>query len=631
MTYDPLGLLGTTIAEKYAIESIVGEGGFAIVYRATHLVWKRPVAVKVFKALGEVTADRRQALLDDFIQEGALLGELSEKTTAICQARDVGMTATANGQTVPYMVLEWLEGKSLEDVLDDEARAGTRPRTVVEMVRLLGPIADALALAHARGISHRDVKPANIFVLGDPRATVPSVKLLDFGIAKVVSDVEKMGLRSTSGALTSFTPLYGAPEQFNRSYGTTGPWTDVFALALVAGEVLAGRTAMTGESVIELSVTASNPLVRPTPRSLGVSVSAEVERIFERALAVQPTERWGTAGEFWEALCTHARRESQRTMTAPKIDVAIPDLDLTPRTRLSGQMTAVRPSGQMAGVVPDLMPPRAPAPRLSGQMAAPDLSPSSRAPVASPASPRGPAAPFDPLPAGDDFYMEIERGDAHLMPVSADQQAVHSISRASRPMVPIASTGLGLAARPSGRSASSETTGEVSTGLATAAWAVSLIVAGAAAFGLLRGAKLRPLSITQVPEHAFDGSSAIESGAVAVAALIAAIAIGWFGVKGTPRSWPMVGGAGALLLISLAMVTVALGATGEATAPPDGVLLLPYLSPLVVLGIGLGALARAAWLFQHRVISRKLAALPVAALAGALLAVAWLLAPFVRR
>ena len=70
--HDTLALVGTTIAEKYAVEAVVGEGGFACVYRAMHLVWKRPVAVKVFKALGEVPADQRGKLLEDFIQAGAL-------------------------------------------------------------------------------------------------------------------------------------------------------------------------------------------------------------------------------------------------------------------------------------------------------------------------------------------------------------------------------------------------------------------------------------------------------------------------------------------------------------------------------------------------------------------------------
>src|SRR6202021_2442383 len=107
---DTLELIGTTIAEKYAVESVVGEGGFAVVYRATHLLWKRPVAVKIFKALGDVSAEHRGRLLEEFIREGALLADLSERSAAIVQARDVGMLTTRKGEQVPYMVLEGLQG-----------------------------------------------------------------------------------------------------------------------------------------------------------------------------------------------------------------------------------------------------------------------------------------------------------------------------------------------------------------------------------------------------------------------------------------------------------------------------------------------------------------------------------------
>jgi eukaryotic-like serine/threonine-protein kinase len=299
---DPLALIGTTIAEKYALESVVGEGGFAIVYRATHLLWKRPVAVKVFKALGEVAEQDRQRLLDDFIQEGRLLAELSERSSAIVQARDIGMLTTKSGETVPYMVLEWLEGKALDSVLAEEQTRGLPLRTLDETVRLLDPVAEALALAHKTGIAHRDVKPANVFVLGDPRSTDVSVKLLDFGIAKVVLDAQKMGFGKTSGALTSFTPSYGAAEQFNRAYGATGPWTDVFALALVCVETLTGREPLQGETLVQLAHAASDPNVRPTPRHFGLFVTDDVEAIFAKALAVKPDDRYATAGEFWTAL-----------------------------------------------------------------------------------------------------------------------------------------------------------------------------------------------------------------------------------------------------------------------------------------------------------------------------------------
>jgi formylglycine-generating enzyme required for sulfatase activity/serine/threonine protein kinase len=299
---DPLSLVGTTIADKYAIESVVGYGGFAVVYRATHTLWKRPVAVKVFKALGDVAVEQREKLLEDFIREGALLGELSERSTAICQARDVGTLTSKSGDVVPYMVLEWLDGRPLDAVLERERAERAPLRSLEETVRLLDPIAEALALAHRRNIAHRDVKPANVFVLGDdPRAPV-GVKLLDFGIAKVVQDAQKMGFGKTAGHITSFTPLYGAPEQFNRAHGATGPWTDVFALALVAGECVSGREPMSGDDLVQLAYAAADPNKRPTPRALGVAVSDEVDAIFKKAVAVRPEDRFQTAGDFWSAL-----------------------------------------------------------------------------------------------------------------------------------------------------------------------------------------------------------------------------------------------------------------------------------------------------------------------------------------
>src|SRR4051794_16349819 len=102
---DPLRLVGTTIAEKYAIESVVGEGGFSVVYRAMHLIWRRPVAIKAFKSLGSFSADDRERVLDEFVREGALLADLSERTAAIVQARDVGTLRIEGGEWIPYTVL----------------------------------------------------------------------------------------------------------------------------------------------------------------------------------------------------------------------------------------------------------------------------------------------------------------------------------------------------------------------------------------------------------------------------------------------------------------------------------------------------------------------------------------------
>ena len=205
---DPLGLVGTVIDDKYQVESLVGEGGFAIVYKATHILFKRPVAIKAFRALSDFGLESRDRLMSEFVQEGRLLAELSERSAAIVQARDIGTLITRKGDWIPYMVLEWLEGASLEQVFERENASRLPPRTTAEAIDLLEPIAEALSLAHKIGIAHRDVKPANMFIIGDPRGDDAVVKLLDFGIAKVVQDVQKLGgsIQKTSGVITTFTP-----------------------------------------------------------------------------------------------------------------------------------------------------------------------------------------------------------------------------------------------------------------------------------------------------------------------------------------------------------------------------------------------------------------------------------------
>ncbi len=308
---DTLGLVGVTIDDKYVVEAVVGEGGFAVVYRALHKLWQKPVAIKCFKSLMDASPALREQLLKDFVQEGALLTELSARSASIVQARDNGTFTTPQGAWIPYMVLEWLDGQTLDTIMEGSGGSGKGAFSLDVAMAILEPIAQALDLAHRRNIAHRDIKPANVFIVGHqprpgdlepPAPGEMQPKLLDFGIAKVVQSAADQGFTKTGGQVTSFTPSYGAPEQFSRARGATGPWTDVFALGLMFSELVSGKYALEGEDFIQLGMASADASRRPTPRTLGADVPDGVEAVLAKALAVKPQERWQNAGEFWNAL-----------------------------------------------------------------------------------------------------------------------------------------------------------------------------------------------------------------------------------------------------------------------------------------------------------------------------------------
>ncbi|HEY1693963.1 MAG TPA: serine/threonine-protein kinase [Polyangiaceae bacterium] len=307
MPNDSLGLVGLTIDGKYRVEEVVAETHLSVVYRAVHRVWRRPVAIKAFKA-GHVAESQRAGLLAAFIREGAILTELSERCAAICQARDVSSIMSEDGHWVPYLVLEWLDGETLDAMLVREREGGARPRTVAEAICLLEPVSRALALAHDRDVVHRDVKPGNIVVLAS------GCKLLDFGIASMLHSALAASSGSGSGngragaaaadveQDPSFTPAYGAPEQFLPELGPTGPWTDEYALALVFVELVTGLEPLGSGDIGESSTRSCDPARRPTPATLGKPIDPVVERTLGRALSLLPSERFGHVGEFWSAL-----------------------------------------------------------------------------------------------------------------------------------------------------------------------------------------------------------------------------------------------------------------------------------------------------------------------------------------
>jgi len=305
MSADRFGIVGTVIASAYHVESVVAEGGFGIVYRARHGGFRAPVALKCLKVPQGLSNEHQTRFLEQFRAEAELMFRLSSSTPTVTRPLHVDVMTTPNGEFVPFMVLEWLDGETLDGLIRARAAEGRRPFTLPELVDLLEPVARALARAHhfkgtagVESIVHCDLKPENVFVasVNGERA----VKILDFGVANVRGAVTVAAKGKADVAL--FTPAYGAPEQWNpKALGETGPWTDVWGLALTLVEALAGRPVIAGDHTM-LRQQILDPKRRPTPRQHGVAVSDRVEAVLGRALALDPRSRFQDADVFWKAL-----------------------------------------------------------------------------------------------------------------------------------------------------------------------------------------------------------------------------------------------------------------------------------------------------------------------------------------
>jgi serine/threonine-protein kinase len=322
MKSDVFGIVGTTVAGIFHVEAVVAEGGFAVVYRAQHAVFRAPVALKCLKIPAHLAGEDQERFERQFQDEAEVLFKLSAGISAVVRPLHIASVVAPNGRFMPFLALEWLDGETLDAAAQKRARRGT-PFSLDEVIELLSPIARALESAHHFSgpegpvtIVHRDVKPENVFIARTMNERV--VKILDFGIAKVKTlarQVTTSRIRVPNAqnpeASASFSPAYGAPEQWlPMRFGTTGPWTDVWGLALTMVEVLAGRPVIDGEDDSMLR-TVIDPTRRPTPRSMGVAVTDAVEEVFERALTVNPQARFRHAGEFWNALLA-ARGEAAR-------------------------------------------------------------------------------------------------------------------------------------------------------------------------------------------------------------------------------------------------------------------------------------------------------------------------------
>ena len=394
MVDDVFGIVGSVIAGVYHVERVVAEGGFAVVYRAHHGGFRAPVALKLLKVPAQDPAQQVE-FLALFRAEAELLFRLSASLPTVVRPLHVDAFTAPDGRFVPYLVLEWLEGLTLDALIKQRNREGLAGVPLRKLVRLLTPVARALERAHhfvgpegPVSVVHRDLKPENIFVAQVAGEEV--VKILDFGISKVKSVASQVaGRMSQDGsAPIAFTPAYGAPEQWApRHYGQTGPWTDVWGLALCMVEVMAGRPLIEGDPATMMGITL-DPKRRPTPQNEGIELPSAVEAVFARALALDPRKRQADAGVFWDEL-THSLElaSAERGEALPR----------DPRSEAGGgvRVERVEQRARPSGSLPRVAQPRSSAPVEPAFALDLEFDPL----VASQPSPRGPSSESR-VPAG---------------------------------------------------------------------------------------------------------------------------------------------------------------------------------------------------------------------------------------
>jgi serine/threonine protein kinase len=268
----------------YRLVSMLGTGGMGAVWLAEHTLLGRRVAIKFLHA--EVSRD--PANVERFFAEARAATRIADP--GIIVVYDFGWH-TDNGA---YIVMELLGGESVAARL----RAGRF--SVSDAVRVVQQSATAMAVAHGRGIIHRDLKPDNIFLIPDPSVTGGErIKILDFGIAKLVGDEHGTVTRTRTGAIMG-TPTYMSPEQC-RGVGDIDQRTDIYALGCVLFELLCGRLPFVGSTPGDMI--ASHLLEAPQPPSaLSPAVPDTIDAIVLRCLAKDAKDRYATMTELAGAL-----------------------------------------------------------------------------------------------------------------------------------------------------------------------------------------------------------------------------------------------------------------------------------------------------------------------------------------
>ncbi len=295
---------GEMFEEKYRVEKIIGAGGMGVVAEATHLGLGRRVAIKFMRA--ESRSNPEGAVR--FLREARACANLS--SDHVVRVFDNGMSK--NGD--PYLVMELLRGEDLAELLKREkiVEPSRAARWVIEAC-------DAIGEAHELGVVHRDLKPANLF-LAEGKNGEKKIKVLDFGISKLIGEGSFGGLTSQSAMLGS--PRYMSPEQ-TRSSARADARTDIWALGVVLFELITGTTPFDAENAVGLAA-AIMTQAAPRLRERRPDVSPALEKIVMRCLEKNPEDRFDSIASLTTALASFSSRATlpprrQRSLLIPAV------------------------------------------------------------------------------------------------------------------------------------------------------------------------------------------------------------------------------------------------------------------------------------------------------------------------
>ncbi|MBM4359232.1 MAG: serine/threonine protein kinase [Deltaproteobacteria bacterium] len=329
---------GLVLLDKYRVIATIGVGGMGVVISAEHLSLHSKVAVK-FMLPALVAHD---SVVKRFVNEARAASRIqSEHVARVIDVGQMKGEGLPEGG-VPYMVMEFLQGKDLSL----HVRAGKR-FAVAEAVDYVVQASEALAQAHKVGIIHRDIKPANLFLAEYEGRK--AVKVLDFGISKILDEEpQEMNLTKTTTVLGS--GLYMSPEQM-RSAKNVDFRTDIYSLGVCLYELLTGTQPFTAETFSELVVKVN--IDPPTPlRQYRPDISEEFASALEKAYARKPDDRYQTIQEMVAALGAFADASTAKAIhsvqgitiagTLPTPRGALPSGAEHPLTGMAGALTASR-------------------------------------------------------------------------------------------------------------------------------------------------------------------------------------------------------------------------------------------------------------------------------------------------